>query len=144
MDTPAFHQDAYAVWSANTDPTSTTTPDVVTEQTSNNSHSIEDNTQVAIAFVLQEVNAAAAANCQFQFQYNRNTLGWNPITTTSSNVRAVNNTHANATEGATASNVLGGTGTFQGLENFTEDGLAGTTNTIDIAASGHAEPRCEI
>ena len=90
-----------------------------------------------LRFTEQEMGAAAAANTDAVFQYNKNGAGWVDITTTSSVVKAV---AVNAfTNGQACTKRLSGTGTFETSgAGCTEDGSSGGPAN-DIAASGNSE-----
>lgn len=142
MDDPLLNQNAYAIWTANVDGTSTTAPDLVTEQTSNATHSIDKGTQIAVGFVLQEVAGFIAANVRPQLQYDKNTTGFLNVDGVSSNVQSINNTAT--ADAANTADVLGGTGTFIGATAFDDvNGQSGGA-ALDIAASGHTESRHEV
>ena len=104
--------------------------------------SIPANVTFLLRFVEQEAGGTAAGNTDAQFQYNRNGLGWNNITTTSSVARAVNSVaFAN---GANCTKRLSGTGTFETSgAGCTTDGTSGGAAN-DIVASGNSETECAI
>ena len=96
------------------------------------------NTNFRVRFEIQETAGCAGNNKSWQVQYNRNSAGWVNVTATSSVVRSFASPNladaANLTDQLTA-----GTGTFQGATGFDEvNGIAGG-NSMDLAASGHAE-----
>jgi len=96
-------------------------------------------TNFRIRLEVQETAGCAKANFQtIQLQYNRNGLGWNNVTDSSTVVRSTASPNladaANTTDQLTV-----GTGTFVGGAGFDEvNGVAGST-AMDVATSGHFE-----
>lgn len=104
--------------------------------------SLLEGTTFLLRFTEQESGATAAANTDAQFQYNRNGLGWNNITTTSAVARAV--ASVAFANGDACTKRLSGTGTFEASgAGCTEDGSSGGAAN-DIAASGNSETECAI
>lgn len=91
-----------------------------------------------VRFEVQETAGCAGANKQWRLQYNLGGAGWVNVTATSSVVRA--SASPNLADAANLTDQLTvGTGTFQGATGFDEvDGICGG-NSMDVAASGHAE-----
>jgi len=142
MDDPLLNQNAYAIWTANVDGTSSTSPDLVTEQTSDATHSIDKGTQFAVGFVVQEAAGFAADNVRPQLQYDKNTAGFLNVNAVSSNVQSIDNTAT--ADAADTADVLGGSGTFIGIDAFDDvNGQSGGA-ALDIIASGHSESRHEV
>lgn len=85
-----------------------------------------------------ETGGASLANVDLELQYNKGGAGWNNVTTSSSNIIAVNS--ANLTEGDnTTERLTGGTATFQGTNaGVSEDGTAGGNN-LDFGANEYTE-----
>lgn len=76
------------------------------------------------------------SNVTWQWEYNKNSTGWNDITTGSSNIQAIASTNVGVVEGDPLSNQLTTRGTFDGDGNITVDGLGTTYNH---AANAYAE-----
>ncbi|TAK45255.1 MAG: hypothetical protein EPO27_10570 [Betaproteobacteria bacterium] len=91
-----------------------------------------------VRFEVQETAACAGNNKVWQLQYNLNAAGWVTVNGASNVVRSTASPNvadaANLTDQLTA-----GTGTFQGATGFDEANGAAGGNSMDVAASGHAE-----
>lgn len=105
-------------------------------QNANFSFNIDANLRIRLE--IQETAGCAGANKQWRLQYNRNGAGWVNVTDTSSVVRS--SASPNLADAANLTDQLTvGTGTFQGATGFDEvNGICGG-NSMDLAASGHAE-----
>lgn len=94
-----------------------------------------------LRFTLQ-CDATLQSNVAPEFQYNRNGLGWNAITTSSNVARAV--TTAVFANAANTTKRLSGTGTYESSsQGCTHDGISGGAQ-MDIVASGNAETECSL
>lgn len=95
-------------------------------------------TNFRVRFEIQETAACAGANKVWQLQYNLDGAGWNTVNGSSNVVRSFASPNladaANLTDQLTA-----GTGTFIGATGFDEVNGAAGGNSMDVAASGHAE-----
>lgn len=87
---------------------------------------------------ITETAGGTSGNSDFQFQYNKNGTGWNDITTTSSNVKAVASPYF--ADGDDTTQQLGGGGTYVSENNaFSEDGTSGGTADFDANSLCEAE-----
>jgi hypothetical protein len=100
--------------------------------TENTNWSQSVDTNFRVRFVCQVLEAAGGSSTM-QLQYNRNAIGWNDVTTTSSVVKAV--TSGNVTNGTATTDQIGGTGTFN-AGSISTDGLA---DVVSLSASAHTE-----
>lgn len=108
----------------------------IATQNSNWTQAVNANFRVRLE--VQETAGCAGANKQWRLQYNLAGAGYVNVTDTSSVVRSFASPNladaANLTDQLTV-----GTGTFQGATGFDEvNGICGG-NSMDVAASGHAE-----
>ena len=131
--TAAWNQKAYR--GRNDDGNETT---ATWKATQNTTWSQAINTNFRVRFEVQETAACAGANKVWQVQYNRGGAGWVNVSATSNVIRS--SASPNLADAANLTDQLTvGTGTFQGATGFDEvNGQAGG-NSMDVAASGHAE-----
>lgn len=95
-------------------------------------------TNFRIRFEVQETAGCAGANKVWQLQYNLGGAGWVTVDGSSSVVRS--SASGNLADAANLTDQLAvGTGTFQGATGFDEVNGAAGGNSMDVAASGHAE-----
>lgn len=113
-----------------------TTATWVANQNANFSFAKDVNLRIRLE--VQETAGCAGANKTWQLQYNRLGLGWNTVNGSSSVVRST--ASPNLADAANLTSQLTiGTGTFQGATGFDEVNGAAGGNSMDLAASGHAE-----
>src|SRR3990167_10258780 len=116
-----------------------TTANWIALQNTNWTQAVDVNFRVR--FEVQETAACAGNNKAWQLQYNLAAAGWVTVDGASSVVRSSASPNladaANLTDQLTA-----GTGAFQGATGFDEVNGAAGGNSMDVAASGHAE--CEF
>lgn len=95
-----------------------------------------------LRFTAQEAGGTATVDTDFQFQYNKNSAGWNDVTTSSNVVKAI--TPSAFSNGANCTKRLSGTGTFESsAAGCTTDGGSGGTS-CDIVANGNTETECGL
>ena len=104
----------------------------------NTRYIVDDDTNVRIRFLIKETGGVAAANQQFQLQYNLESGGWNDVTGASTVARATATTEV--ADGADTTQILGA-GTFVTPNSgFDEaDGEVGSGTDMDFAGSDEVE-----
>lgn len=134
---PPFNQVAYRFRNDNGNETTATW-----RQNQNTVDTVAVDTNFRVRFEIQN-GASVGNNKVWQLQYNRNSLGWNPVNASSSVVRTV--ASPNLADAANLTNQLTvGTGTFQGATGFDEGNGAAGGNSMDVVANGHAEAEYSI
>jgi len=99
-------------------------------------------TKFLLRFTAQEAGGTATVDTDFQFQYNKNSAGWNDITTSSNVVKAI--TPSAFANNSNCTKRLSGTGTFESTAaGCTTDGSSGGTS-CDILANGNTETECGL